>query len=255
MWIPPIIGYIPLLLAMVSPRQWMSRQFFNNYEKLQNASIEVSQRRGHYSDLALHAWASMGMLETTKYAPITSPGDNLAGPVLDLAPLYRRFEAGGFVAMKSISRHHLVKLALVSGYLQRFPSILSEPVVSTLLPSAWLCSEMEHHANQVAKDDELLIQEGYDESHVLGAGTTGSPIMMMMMTNDEILEACLVRGLPISTSFVAMREQLTTYLTMIKQLREKLPLAKTRSGAFPIFTLHVTALRYHLLEVQEQRGT
>jgi hypothetical protein len=242
LWIPPIIGYVPLLMAMVSPRQWMSRQFFNDYEKLRNASIEVSQRRRYYSELAVHAWASMGLLET-KHAPIKSQGD-LAGPVLDLVPLYRRFE-GGF-DLKSISRQHLVRLALVSGYLQRFPSILSEPVVSTLLPSAWLCSEIEHHANQVTKDDELLIQEGY--GNVLVAAT-GAP----MMTNDEILEACLIRGLPISTSIVVMREHLTTYLAMMKGLREQLPLGKKRSGAFPIFALHVTALRYHLLEVQQRR--
>ena len=235
--IPPIIGYIPVLMAIISPRQWMSRHFFNNHERLLNASIEVEQRRQHSTDLSQSLFQLLNMKHTN--IPHHFSNKDLVGPILDLVPLYQQWDKTLHASDRILSvRHHLVLLATMSGYLQRFPPILADPIRS-ILPSAWLRADILQHSDELCRDDDLLIQEGYD---IMACN---------IMTNDEVVEACWLRGLPIGIisttgigNYTAMREQLTMHLIMMKELRNKIG---TNRQHLPLLTLHVTALRYHCM--------
>jgi len=244
--IPPFIGYIPVLLAILSPRQWMSRQFFNTFEIISNARIELSQRQMQYKDLAEHFWTLVGIdPRMDKGIIVLEEGDSV-GPIVDFRSVVEALHQGNTetstTTLSTISRHHMITLALASGYLQRFPSIITKWLVPAI-PFTWLCYDMEQHAYHITKDDDLLIDEGYDIKYCHD------------MTDDEVLEACLIRGMPITTVAV-MREQLTIYLTMMRRLREELPSVVTgsKSEPFRLFTLHVTALRCHLKIVKSSHN-
>ena len=234
LFIPPIIGYIPVLMAIITPRQWMSRHFFNDHERLLNASMEVDQRRQNSKALSQSLLTLLHMKHTN--IPQRCNKGDLAGPMLDLVPLYQQWDTILHPSDRILSvRHHLVLLASMSGYLQRFPSILADPIRS-FLPSSWLRADILWNADEVCRDDDLLLQEGYD---ILACNS---------MTNDEVVEACWLRGLPICINtngignYTTMREQLTMHLMMMKELRKGIG---TNHQHLPLLTLHVTALRYH----------
>jgi hypothetical protein len=242
LWIPPIIGYLPMILVICCPRQALSRQFYTPYEKELYASIEYRQCRNHFMDVAQHCFSSL-MMNPDKLE-IVAQGRDAAGPVLDLMPFYEvftdaklvdtRLQTGRLSHLDMYPREYLVSLALANGLYQSYP----EPLcvwAARLVP--WLRREVRRIANNVATDDRLLLEEAYDSN---GCES---------MTNQEAQDACLMRGLPVTVSYAEMRKCLTNHLVMIKKLKKRLPDDRP-TEALMLFTIHLSAIRYYL----QQKG-
>ena len=175
---------------------------------------------------------------------ITKEEEDAAGPMLDLFPLYNMFletsgDQGGTLLPKGklanldmYPRDHLVTLALASGLYQTFPDSLSGPV-TRVTPSVLIRHIVRRRAQEVATDDALLLEEAYDENGCEA------------LTEEELLEACFVRGLPVTVPPVEMRRCLTNHLKMIRALKQRLPNG-TPTEAFELFTLHLPAIRHYL---------
>jgi hypothetical protein len=244
LWIPPGIGYIAMLLVILAPRQALSRQFYSRYEKELYASIEYRQCKSHFRALSEHVFGSVMVNVHSLDIPVQ--GQDAAGPILDLVPYYsvfsnatvksvdtRLLQAGKLAHLETYPREHLISLALANGLYQSYPDLLSR-LFATCCP--WLRGEVRRIANLVATDDKLLLEEAYDSN---GCES---------MTDQEVLDACLMRGLPVTVSYAEMRLCLTNHLTMIKVLRESLPKQHATPEGLKLLTLHLSALRYYLRE-------
>jgi hypothetical protein len=242
LWIPPGIGYIAMFLVVLAPRQALSRQFYSGYEQELYASIEYRQCKSHFHALAEHVFGSVMVNVHSLDIPVQ--GQDAAGPILDPIPYYSvfsdatesvdaRLPAGKLAHLETYPREHLISLALANGLYQSFPDPLSR-LFAACCP--WLRGEVRRIANLVATDDKLLLEEAYDSN---GCES---------MTDQEVLDACLMRGLPVTVSYAEMRLCLTNHLTMIKALRESLPKPHTTPEGLKLLTLHLSALRYYLRE-------
>ena len=247
LWIPPGIGYIAMLLVILAPRQALSRQFYNGYEKELYASIEYRQCKSNFRALAEHVFGSIMVNVHSLDIPVH--GQDAAGPILDLTPYYlvfsadvnkqsvndaRLLPAGKLAHLETYPREHLISLALANGLYQSYPDFLSR-LFAVCCP--WLCGEVRRISSLIATDDYLLLEEAYESN---GCES---------MTDQETLDACLMRGLPVTVSYAEMRLCLTNHLTMIKALRESLPNHHTTPPeGLKLLTLHLSALRYYLRE-------
>jgi hypothetical protein len=115
------------------------------------------------------------------------------------------------------------------------------------VPNAYLRKRLLSIAQDIVQDDILLIQEG---QHFNKCDS---------LTDEEVLDACLLRGLPINT-LTQMRTQLTHHLIMVQPLLQKLVQetsdtdSTTRTcqqfeeykNAIQILILFLPAIRYDL---------
>jgi hypothetical protein len=134
-----------------------------------------------------------------------------------------------------------VKFSLAIGINQFLPDWASS-WVARVSPSWWLRREINRIAYIVCHDDELLLQENHalDGCHSL--------------TDMEVMEACLLRGLPITSNTSGQnhppveddqRESLTNHLKMVEHVKKQMGNHDITEG-FKLFTLHLAPLRYHL---------
>ena len=49
LWCVPIVGYVPMLLAIAAPRQLLSRHFHNDFEAVQYNRLAYRQRHAHFA--------------------------------------------------------------------------------------------------------------------------------------------------------------------------------------------------------------
>jgi hypothetical protein len=131
-----------------------------------------------------------------------------------------------------------VKLSLAVGINQYFPGWLS-PWVTELSPSIWLKSQIDRISRIICHDDALLLEEGHDlainQQHSCAS----------RLTDTEVMDACLMRGLPVTNNSVEeRRECLTNHLKMIASVKQRIQGPITEG--FRLFTLHLAPLRYHL---------
>jgi hypothetical protein len=232
-----------MFLVILAPRQALSRQFYNRYEKELYASIEYRQSKSHFRSLAEHVFGSV--MVNVQSLDIHVTGQDAAGPTVDLILFYTvfsdtaeksvdsRLPAGKLAHLETYPREHLTSLALANGLYQSFPDPLSR-LFAFCCP--WLRSEVSRIANLVGTDDKLLLEEAYDSN---GCES---------LTDQEVVDACLMRGLPVTVSYAEMRQCLTNHLTMIRALRESLPTPHATPESLKLLTLHLSALRYYLRE-------
>jgi hypothetical protein len=65
------------------------------------------------------------------------------------------------------------------------------------------------------------------------------------LTDIEVMEACLLRGLPITNDPIEdQREYLTNHLKMVEHVKKQV--GDEITEGFKLFTLHLAPLRYHL---------
>lgn len=264
LWIPPIIGYLPLILAVGAPRQVLTRQFFNDYEIRWYALLEDQQRRRVFPQIQELFWnqvtterssRNLGLLGGTSAA--TQRESDAAGPIIDPLFLYPVFADPSLSTSGEItyadSEHHvnkllpgalhsiltntatppdkyLVPLALAIGINQNLPAWLSESLTMYLLPNRWLRMRIRRQAIAVAEDDWLLLLEGHDQNEC------------QSLRPFEVQDACLMRGLPVNVSEEDMRECLTNHLKMIASVRGRLRKPPTTVD-FGLFTLHLSIIR------------
>ena len=207
LWIPPIIGFLPLFLAIFTPRQVLSRQFFNTYERQEFAVLESNQRHQSISQLQ-------------SYLPTTTTTTS------SMDSIYRSFPWSSLVDCSAL---HLRTLALATGYAQRFPLVWAQTAVR-LSPPALLRNEIGRVARQVYTDDTLLLEESY---HTYGCEG---------MTDDELLEACLLRGIPIASpnNYPQLQKAMTQHLRVMEELRTK---HQDDQEKISLFALHLPALQ------------
>ena len=231
LWIPPIIGYLPLFAAMICPRQTLSRQFLNDFERESFAILEMKQRQKFYSALSNHTWASLSLLNPHVTLQLVEWGEDAAGPLWDLEPLLDAFLRTNLVYAESLPTEHLVSLALANGYAQRFPLPIPN-ILAACTPNVWMVKEIKELGFRIWRDDKLCLEEKYHLDCCNG------------MTDDEIREACLLRGLPVHVTYDEMRDCVTNHLLMVERLWQR------RGGDVPkqhlqIFVLHLPAVRKH----------
>jgi hypothetical protein len=226
MWIPPIIGFLPLFLAIGAPRQVLSRQFLSEYEREVFAKWEMDQRLVPFPELADHVWASLNLNPHRLDMPVL--GMDKAGPIWDLDVLFEEFRKTDLIHCDALPRAHLKSLALVTGYAQRFPPPLPGFFVDCT-PKLWLSHEVKVRGRHIWRDDKLCIEEAYH-----AGGCEG-------MTDIEVRDACLLRGLPVRVSYAEMRVCMTNHLIMIERLRESRPDEPRQH--LQLLSLHLPALR------------
>lgn len=249
LWALPFVGYLPLLFAVLTPRQTLSRQFFNPYQKELFASIEYRQCQSHFYTLGEYVFSSA--MISAKRLDISKLNEDTAGPVLDLMPFYVMFASnlpekdtkdfilplGKLAHLETYPREHLISLASANGLYQHLPPTLSTVAVH-LCP--WLRQEIRRIGTNIAADDTLLLEEAYDSNGC------------QSMTDQEVIDACLMRGLPVTVSYEEMRVCLTHHLQMIRALKERVPSEDGRkpSAGLKLLTMHLSSIRYYLKKEQ-----
>ena len=270
LWIPPMVGYIPLALALTIPRQVLSRQFLNDYEIQTYSATECEQRVKHCATLAKLFWdiysAASGNLyeDVTFQQQLVKKGQNAdaAGPIIDPLPFYTVFcddlkdiqestttrtpldsqnhHLGGTLSsVDIIPREYLIPLALACGVHSHLPDRLSHTITKRS-PMWYLQWQVRQRAQIVAQDDALLLFEGYDSLE-----------QCQYLTALEVQDACLMRGLPIPSAYNPdlslddMRLCLVHHLQMMKSVKDRLEESTTivDQESFGLFTLHVSILR------------
>lgn len=243
-WAIPFIGYLPMLFAVVTPRQTLSRQFFNQYQRELYASIEYRQCQSHFCTLGEYVFSSA--MISAKRLDISKLKEDAAGPVLDLMPFYVMFSdtlpeeqtkhfilpVGKLAHLESYPREHLISLALANGLYQHLPDSFST-MAARMCP--WLKQEIRRIGNNIATDDTLLLEEAYDSNEC------------QSMTDQEVMDASLMRGLPVTVSYDEMRVCLTHHLSMIRTLKERVPSEGHKpSQGLKLLTMHLSSIRYYL---------
>jgi hypothetical protein len=169
LWIPPIIGFLPMILGATAPRQVLSRQFHNEYEIYHYAELEYKQRKKEFSGLAEMFWNTTILGHRASEVNVHWDKEDAAGPIIDALPFYSIFANDTSASSKhqlqsvdSIPRKYLIKLALAIGVNQNLPGWLS-PFVTEWSPNWWLEYRVRQTAQVVSEDDRLLLLERHDE--------------------------------------------------------------------------------------------
>jgi hypothetical protein len=236
-WLLPIIGYLPMILAFIAPRQVLSRHFWNDFEIQHYRKVELEQRRFVYSRLAELFMEKAVKQTSTVPLPLVNGERDIAGPLLDLAVLWDvflpkqaapgaelagdavilkpQYKSGAMSSLDALSRDYLVQLALAIGIHQRLPPGLANVVTQyTLTPI--LKWRIRQRAQAIVQDDAMLIQEQQEGTFSWDA-----------LTDDEVQDACLLRGLPVDSSIMDMRTALDNHVKMVRPLHERMYHAKT----------------------------
>jgi hypothetical protein len=215
----PIAGYIPIFLAVSAPRNVLSRQFHNDFETYQYACVEDQQRRRLMPKLQKLFWNSN---KKAGPQPPTSASGDAAGPLLDVKAVWPLFDQ---MSIDTLPHEYLVPLALVTaGMNQNLPYWISEPLTS-MLPSFLIRKRVRQAALALVRDDALLLLEGYAENEC------------SLLADLEVLDACLMRGLPVNITVKEQRVCLANHLQLIKKLQVEW------SENLGLFTLHLSILR------------
>lgn len=247
-WIPPIIGFVPPILAMLAPRQVMSRQFNSEFEALYFNQIEYDQRKISFIDLGKMFWEKYPSIDIRKGYIGHCPDDG-AGPILDAMFLYSAFCAESydpgsdlqlscgkaFTSIRELPRNYLTSLCLSIGVLQQWPVWMSTRLIR-LAPTIFLYRQVERISGIVCHDDALLLEEGHDLNNC------------ETLTDQEVADACLLRGLPVSLRDSARqrRDFLTNHLRMIANVKRHMHGPFDETDGFRLLTLHLNPLRYYV---------
>jgi len=244
LWAVPFIGTALVFFPVLIPRQTLSRQFLSTYQKELYASIEYRQCQSHFYTLGEYVFTSA--MISAKRLNLSKVKEDAAGPVLDLMPFYAMFtdtlpekEAKNFLLpvgklahLEKYPREHLISLALANGLYQHLPGSLST-LAARMCP--WLRQEIHRIGTNIAIDDKLLLEEAYD---LYGCES---------LTDQEVMDACLMRGLPVTVSYDEMRVCLTNHLGMIRTLKERVLSEESKpSEAMKLLTMHLSSVRYYL---------
>ena len=232
-WALPIIGYVPMVLAVLMPRQLLSRHFHNEHEQFEYNRLAYRQLHERFatvqrelfrvSEQAKRAVDDWGRKERNRPVKLNGSGDDedAAGPLLDhLLPLYRSAFASDSSPLSSVDRlprRYLVQFALAAGVYQTLPPRWSG-WLAAWTPSWWLRRRVRHAALAVEDDDQaLLLQRG------TGFGARHGAVVVGGLTALEVSDACLARGLPVvDVTPEQMRECLSHHLDMMASLEEQI---------------------------------
>ena len=228
----PIVGNFFTLVGIAYPRLLLSRQFTNKEQKRIFYDLEYKQKERNYINLSKLCMKTTNWINIDIMISLMNQND-VAGPfTFQLDPILREWNKS-YGSIERLSRTHLIQLSLTSGIFRFSESI--NVYLCHMLPSKWLIHYLQKKAKDILYDDALLIQEQYD------------PKNCHSLTDDEILSACHLRGIPTdaSISIKDMRTSLSNYLIMMKYIDDM----KEQSLSLPsleLFVLHFQPLRYYM---------
>jgi hypothetical protein len=234
----PVAGYSFLVLGVMFPRVLLSRQFHTEEQRREFSMDEYKVRRVCFEELSDMFWGTFmikpprlirdsGRRLDSSDNCLTIKDVDAAGPVLDEYSMLRLYDlchqllpsGSSRTAFSNLPMSHLHSLSLACN----LPSILPLPrsvsttILQFIFPRSFLESRLTAIAEDIILDDAMLIEEGH-----LDDGCTN-------LTNDEVLHACLVRGLPVGRFahavsfetedvFNTMRTLLTRHLNMMREV-------------------------------------
>lgn len=284
----PFVGYAFMVMGMLFPRLLLSRQFHTKEQRDEFAMEEYGQRVRYYGRLSGAFWGScmrsmprlretgsqVAEVENKQWPdaclpsylePFRYTSRDAAGPVFDrctmqiLYKLMMAINSDGrqSAAIRRLSSGHLESLALANNLLSALPF--------SLVPTVYVRSKLGTLAEDILMDDAALIEE------------MGGDALCGGMTDDEVLDACWLRGLPVGRfvnvggsvrsgihrreeEMQEMRIALSNHLGMMKVLMpECRPLpadgiqsspenryrgALVRDDALKLLVLHLPAVRF-----------
>lgn len=255
----PFFGYAFILVGITAPRLLLSKHFFNHYQIQTYAADEYRERRTHYNELANQFWGMLMInVRTVPLEELHVKENDAAGPVFanirPLANIFFRGQGHGacrgsdllvplrgsqFPDFNTLPREHLVTLAFSAGA-SRFPSYVNS-ILFALLPSFVIRRKLLAIAEEIVRDDILLVEEMQDKHGCVS------------LSDDEIFEACLLRGLPCTFNVPPeeKRKCLTNYLSMVSQVHHLIGTRgsdRTLEIGLKLFILHLPAIRFHLMQ-------
>lgn len=299
--IVPGVGYSFLLLGMMFPRLLLSRQFHTREQRWEFATKEYGERIAWYKRLNGDFWGccmmnmpglglcqdedECGDRETRNFEernnnfprflkPMSYLRTDAAGPVFSensMLRLYHLFQQIESPSIKKLQSTHLHSLALSNNLAAPLylPSSVAPIFLQTCLPSINLQRKLTTLAEDIIMDDAAMIEEGQLEAECGG------------MTEEEILDACWLRGLPLGRFVKAntadrgsclgggneallMRKVLANHLQMVKivmmnhhllaaspkEIVENDWLPKgdlVRDTTLQLLILHLPAIRYSMM--------
>lgn len=257
----PGVGYAFLLLGMLFPRVLLSRQFHTRKQRWDFATIEYSDRIRWFDKLSGDFWGScMICMPSLSYLQMDAAGPVFNGQsmqtIYDLVENnFMNHQQKNSIRSSSIDHlqsTHLHNLALSNNLAASIllPFHLGSTLLQFCLPSIYLRQKLQTLAEDIIMDDAALIEEGQLDSQC------GN------MTEEEVLDACWLRGLPIgrfatmhsgadasvhireTTEIEEMRKTLSNQLQMMNAVmrrREKGELV--RDTTLQLLVLHLPAIR------------
>jgi hypothetical protein len=247
----PMVGSAFMFLGLMFPRLLLSRQFHTKQQRWHFATKEFDERRGYFERLSDDFWGSCMrvMPRLTLCSTVDDKNETMmplpqvlermtyfemdaGGPVLtklSINVLYRLLQQlpssssgednNTLHSISSLQNTHIHSLSLANNLAAPLllPSSLSPIFLQTCLPIRYLKYKLVTLAEDIIADDAALIEEGQIDIQCSG------------MREDEVLDACWLRGLPVGR-FVhgvqernsegeevhMMRKELTNHLQMMK---------------------------------------
>lgn len=251
----PVVGYIPTFLSVAAPRQLLSRHFHNEYEMFHYNRLAYQQRRAYFPKVREHFLARAPDEARALVSARTHEKDGTTDDAAEefssaLLPILRSAfidSRGGkaLPALEHFPRTYLEHVALAVGVYQTFPPQVAGWLVWSS-PSWWLRRQVRYMAVTVADDDYALSQES------LGTPTTLGDDVVATLTDLELADACLMRGLSVDDlTFYDMRARLMNHLHQISSLREQITAGMKKGElehpehdeALGLCTLHLAIMR------------
>ncbi len=224
----PVIGNSIFILLAWKPNLFLSSHFLAGHQR-SIAHDEYRDRFGSFQVCAGNFWISVRKKNSRNHCDINTKECDEAGAIVDALALY---EKCGKFPYSTIPRHQLVQIAKAAGM---------SPTIAWALPSVWIRYRLNQIAKDIILDDADLIR---DKLHEDGCQS---------LTDDEILNACSLRGLPckLDVTQEVMRECLTNHLRMVEPLFQKVGKANLIGNSKgTTFFVHLPAIRFQLKRSQ-----
>jgi hypothetical protein len=254
----PIVGNLFILLPALAPRRFSSRHFLDDPSMYMIASQEYQQRKKWYAKISRDFWMSTmipaHILDQLRDTMEMSRNQEGQACIMDLSSLFHIVLPSSNsvsssttpLSSSTMTLFHpsLMKLSSSQLYdLSRAYGITSSSFFTHMVPKSHLRKRLLSIADDIIQDDAILLRENH-HTH-----------QCALLNDEEVLDACLLRGLPIDHDSSQMRVQLTKYLYSIEPWSPRLQ-RTTHTGtdhkqqeahrdAVCLFVLLLPALRYN----------
>ncbi|GKY94948.1 hypothetical protein MPSEU_000459500 [Mayamaea pseudoterrestris] len=267
-WLLPIVGYLPMFLSFMAPRQVLSRHFWNDYEVKLYRNLELQQRQLVYQrvaklvlqkmtnhDDAAAAEATDAVATTTSSAAagialMEVSGQDAAGPLLNLMPLWDAFSDSSRKDAPqdshAVVRHTEPRLR-APGALSSLDGLSREhleqlalaigihqrlpPTFASLVVKCTMKSLLKRQIRRAAFSivrDDAMLIHELHEVEQEDNG--GGATLLNMLTDDEAGDACLLRGLPVDISINEMRVCLNNHIQMVQPIHARVMEQQEEAG-------------------------
>ena len=219
----PLIGYVPMLLAILLPRQLLCSHFYNHYEILYYNMLQYQQRIYYYNNNDDHPTTNTvpSYLQRTlqKYQQPQQQLKELSSSnwtsIDDVMALYRwcvtttttsndipsqtdETTTHHFLHLPTYPRDALIHLALATGICSTTITnhTLQYYIATYCIPTFLLQHHIHSTVQRIVKADQMLLCEEYLASMSSNTSNAVSSFVETSMTDIELSNACLLRGLP-----------------------------------------------------------